>query len=221
MAKPIMCVLITLLVFLNCTDNPTGPTSGILVTLPEKNEVWKSWLNSFLMEWEPTESDSVKIELLNGTELLGCISGWTENDGSYTRTEYLMCCEESGTEYRIKITDNLGKTGLSETFTIDNDLDVFSPEDGSIWYRCGSQYIVEWTPSCAMFVWINLLKNDTHIANLAFIYQANGCFVFNDSLPDSLGTGSGYTIQVVDFNGFEGNSGSFSIEDSSPGPHGI
>lgn len=216
-----MCVLITLLVFLNCTDNPAGPTSGIQVTVPEKNEVWKSWLNSFLVEWEPTESDSVLIQLCNGTELVGSFSGWTENDGSYTRTEHLMCIEESGTGYRIRVTDNLGKTGLSETFTIDNELEVFSPEDGSIWYRCGSQYIVEWTPSCAGFVWINLLKNGILIANLDFIHQYIGYYIFEDSLADSLGTGSDYSIQVVDFNGFEGYSGSLSIEDSSPGPHGI
>ncbi len=221
MSKSMTFTIIALLVLLGCTDNPTGPASGIQVTVPLKNEVWQSWLDSFLVEWVPTESDSVKIELLNGTELLGCISGWTENDGSYTRTEHLMCCEESGTEYRIKITDNLGETGLSEAFIIDNELDIISPEAGDIWYKCGRQYIVEWTPSCAMFVWINLLKNDTHIANLAFIYQVNGCFEFQDSLPDSLGTGSDYCIQVVDYNGFNGYSGLFSIEDSSPGPHGI
>ncbi|RKX66439.1 MAG: hypothetical protein DRP42_03145 [Tenericutes bacterium] len=132
-----------------------------------------------------------------------------------------MYLEESGTGYRIKITDNLGETGLSETFTIDNELDVFSPEDGSIWYRCGSQYTVEWTPSCAGFVWINLLKNGVVIANLDFIHQYIGHYVFEDSLADSLGTGSDYCIQVVDFNGFIGYSGLFSIEDSSPGPHSI
>lgn len=221
MPKPMMFVLLTLMVFLNCDDNPAGPASGIQVTVPQKDEVWRSWLDSFLVEWEPTDSDSVLIDLCIGTEFVGSFSGWTENDGSYIRTEHLMYCEESGTEYRIRITGNLGETGQSETFIIDNELDIISPEDGDIWYRCGSQYMVEWTPSCAMFVWINLLKNDTHIANLAFIHQANGCFVFGDSLPDSLGTGSDYSVQVVDSNGFIGYSGLFSIEDSSPGPHGI
>ncbi len=221
MTKPIMCVLITLLVLFGCTDNPTGPASGIQVTVPEKNEVWKSWLDSFLVEWVPTESDSVLIQLYNGTELLGSISGWTENDGSYIRTEHLMCCEESGAEYRIKITDNLGNTGLSETFIIDNELDVFLPSEGHVWYRCGGQYIIEWTPSCAEFVWINLLRNGVVVANLDFIHQYIGYYVIEDSLADSLGTGSDYTIQIVDFNGFEGYSGLFSIEDSSPGPIGM
>lgn len=187
---------------------------------PEAGDIWKCWLDGFTVEWEPTGSDSVVIELVHGSETVGSLSGWIENDGHFHWPNHLPWTSQSGSGYRIRITDDQGEYGESGEIHLDNDLDVDVPADGQTWYRHGGPYSVEWTPSSSTLAWMKLYRNDMLVADFPAIAQ-EGHYQITESLLDSLRTGTGYRFRVQELCAFSGWSGTFSIVEAAQGPVGI
>jgi len=207
------------LVYSGC-GNPTGNVIGIPVTRPAEGDVWKSWLTEFTVEWVPLSADSVYVEVYRNGERVGGISGWIENSGSYTHTEALPWPWISGDNYTIMVTDDKARTGESAEFTLDTDLDITSPGSGDIWYQSSGNYQVNWSPSPATAVCIELWQDGVKVGDIASGVFNTGYYVIEESLPDSFGTGSGYSLKLIDFLGYSGNSSEFTIAEAI-GPFGM
>lgn len=220
MSRSAIAAVAAVMVLASCGENPAS-TYDILVTEPHSGQTWRSWQGGFTVEWVPAGGDSVSISLCSPQEIVGELAASTENDGFFYYEDCLPWGGESGGGYRILVSTQGGKYGYSDEFIIDNDIDVLSPSEGDTWYRCGGDHLIEWTPSTSLKVWLDLFLNGEKVLHIAYVTQGEGSYLWEDSIPLSVVPGEDYRIRISDMNGYHGDSQSFCIEESVPGPAGI
>ena len=97
-----------------------GGGSSIDVTEPTSSTIWEWNETGTQVLWIPSEADSVRIELWKSSTKIDDFCGWTQNDGSYTRSEGIPSSWGVGDTYRVKVLDDLAGSGLSEEFSIED-----------------------------------------------------------------------------------------------------
>ena len=113
----IISIAVLIVGLLSACGNPVQ-VQGILISRPSGSTVW-IWnqVNTEIL-WESGPSSSVLIELWKGGSKADDFSDWTDDDGSYTRSAAIPETWGEGSNYRIKMIDDLGNVGWSAAFMI-------------------------------------------------------------------------------------------------------
>jgi hypothetical protein len=212
----LLILIASLLLFtVSCSETPAG-LECITVFYPSAGDVWDYMQGNTHVEWAGAEGDMVRIDIYRGDEFFVPYLGWTENDGSAVRTDYLPpSCHGSGA-YQIRIEDSNGNTGLGDHFTIMcgglGDIQITYPEGNPVWTYNGSGAYVTWADSDGSMVYVIIYHADgTFIGTLIDWTENDGYAEPAYPLSSSLVPGD-YYIQVIDDLGEFGIGGDFTIE---------
>jgi len=91
---------------------------GILISQPSTSTEWIWNQTNTEIVWECCLGSSVMIELWKGVSKVADLSDWTDDDGSFTIFEAITESWGEGSNYRIKLVDDLENIGWSEEFCI-------------------------------------------------------------------------------------------------------
>jgi ethanolamine utilization protein EutP (predicted NTPase) len=185
---------------------------NITLTNPNGGENWQAGTTQTIT-WTDNINGNVKIELYKGGTFHSIISTSTGSDGSENWN--IPFAQESGTNYRVKITsiDDPSITDESDAdFTIIGyQITVVSPNGGEQWLDTDDQQIT-WTDNLTGNVEIQLIKNDDFLTTITTSTPSDGSYTWN--IPDTIKDGSDYKIKILsveDGNLFDISDADFTI----------
>ena len=194
----------------------------ITVTAPGVSTIWEHYQTSTEVLWEyPAllSGDSVRIDIYDDGDLLGVYASWTANDGEYIRSEGIDPTWGMGSNYQLKVTDNLGNYGMSIYFTIvtTDIIDITEPDVATEWMHYSSDNLIEWDAAGLQShsVDITLYKGGTFITTIATNVDNEGTYTYEDAIPETWSISSDYQIKIVDDLGDWGWSEEFTVSLSS------
>ena len=206
----------------------SGGSELITVTSPASGTIWGHYETNTEVTWEYPAldgvlfEDSVKLEIWSngGSTFVGDYSdGWVENVGSYIRTDGIPAEWGIGTDYQIKVLDNLGNFGWSESFTIENAeaITITEPAGSTTWmhYSIDNSILWDTTGIAGDEVIIQLFKGSSFITTLVSGIPNDGSWMYNGPVPDSWPTATNYRVKITDTYGDWGWSDEFEIAVSS------
>ena len=206
----------------NFTIAPETGSAVITVIEPDSLTEWSHEQTGTQVIWEyPAilSGDSVRIDIYKNGTLLDSYCGWTDNDGSYTRTSAIPSLWGTGDDYQLKVYDTQDNYGWSDEFRIvGSDLiDVSEPDNTTTWMHFSSGHPVQWdnVPLGSTTVSIALYKGGTFIETLASSTGNDGEWILDSTVPASWVPGSDYYIKITDNLGDWGYSDNFSIDVST------
>ena len=101
----------------------------IIVTEPTGETVWQHLETNTVVQWEypvlmlasgPLSGDSVYMEIWQDGSMLDDFCGWVANTGTYTRADSIPESWGIGSDFQIKVIDDLDNWGFSAEFTIED-----------------------------------------------------------------------------------------------------
>jgi hypothetical protein len=92
---------------------------GVFVIQPSDVTQWRTGEKDKRIRWDPeTAKGKVRIEILRGGTVLGEVKTRTENDGEAVMQDRVPEEWTTGDDYRIRVTDSKGRSGISESFRV-------------------------------------------------------------------------------------------------------
>lgn len=213
------------------TVNEATGSEIIQVTEPASGDTLVHFQTNTVVLWNYPATlayDSVKIDIYENDTFLDTFTSWTENDGTFTRTEPIPNDWGTGSNYQMRVTDNLGNFGYSEYFTIEPStgqqvITVTEPDDETVWTHFETALPVNWqypamrgaSPLSGDSVCIEIFSGDSLLAALAESIPNTGSWVTTEPVPKSWEPDTDYRIRVTDNLGNFGYSEYFAIEPST------
>jgi hypothetical protein len=190
----------------------------IIVIAPDTTTVWYTGETGQAISWSGSASDSAAVVLVRWGMVVDTVVGWDVDSGHATRISAVPTAWGTGTGFRVKVIDNQGSFGLSDSFEINGDslnrIVVTVPNGTSFWRsgRQDSTYVVRWTGLRPDSVHVDLYRGNTYIAPVTdFAGDTLNSAPVLDTIPTSWGTGSNYRVRVTDPVGHYGLSEEFRI----------
>ena len=208
------------------TINPSINQEVITVTAPTSSTTWEHYETNTQVIWNypaidaPISGDEVSLQLYSGSTYVGDYSGgYKTNTGSYTRTTGINAAWGTGSNYRIKVLDNLGNFGWSDSFGIENAevIPVSEPGSSTNWMQYSSNHSIVWdnTGIAGANVTIDIYKNESFIETLSSGTSNDGSWTYTGPVPGSWTAGTDYQIKITDTYGDWGWSDEFEVSESS------
>ena len=176
--------------------------------------------------------DSVDIELYQGESLVATLgSGVSSTAGSYTYAGPVPTTWSTGSDYKVRVIDDLGNYGFSGTFSISESsgediITVIDPNLSTEWEYLQDSVLIVWNydwnaklsnsrneyqPCTYDSVSIFLYRNSSEIDFLSGWIPNTGSYVYNGPVKEEWGFGTSYQIYIEDSNLNYGFSDEFSI----------
>ena len=208
------------------TINPSSNQEVITVTDPTSSTTWEHYETNTQVVWNypaidaPLSGDEVLLQLYSGATYVADYSGgYITNTGTYTRTEGINPAWGTGSNYRIKVLDNLGNFGWSDSFTVNNVeiIPVSEPSSSTEWMQYSSNHSITWdsTGIAGVNVTIDIYKNGSFVETLSSSTSNDGSWVYTGPVPGSWTADTDYQIKVTDTYGDYGYSDQFEVTESS------
>ena len=195
-------------VFLIGCGDPISVPPEITITQPVSEDTWFSWQEGYQIDWhEATATGTIRIELWKNEEKIADISDWITNTGSYSFDSVLPSDWGEGTGFFFKIIDDEEHDGVSGSFTLEDDIQVLSPESTTRWFSVFSDYEITWNETSANNVRIELWHSDSKVEDICGWITNDGEYI-KQEIVDQPGGGD-YRVRIIDENGFDGYSESF------------
>jgi len=213
------------------TVNEVTGSEIIQVTEPASGDTLVHFQTNTVVLWNYPAAlayDSVRIDIYNNDTFLDSFTSWTENDGTFSRTEPIPKDWGTGANYQMKVTDNLGNFGYSEYFTIEPStgqevITITEPDDETTWHHLESNIPVSWDypanrqsisvvqPLSGDSVTIELYAAALLVETLAQSVPNTGNWIMSNPVPTGWNPDSTYRLKIIDnFNNF-GWSSAFEI----------
>ncbi len=116
----LVSALLLSLVLLSCGNNPASNNVVINISLPTSSTIWQTGQINTDVTWTPISGETVSIEIWYEGLLLDVYKDCTTNDGQFERVEGIPENWGTGTDFSIKVIDEDGNYGFSESFSIDS-----------------------------------------------------------------------------------------------------
>lgn len=101
-----------------------------------------------------------------------------------------------------------------DPISVPDEITITSPSNGDQWNSWQKGHEIVWNEETATsLIRIELWKNEEKKADVTDWINNTGQYTISNVLPSAWEEGSGYCIKIIDDEGHEGSSGSFSIED--------
>jgi len=200
-------------------------TDVIDITEPDGTTEWMHYSSDNLIEWDAGGlfSHSVDITLYKGGSFITTIATNIDNEGIYTYEDAIPASWAIGSDYQIKILDDLGDWGWSEEFSVSLSsgaeiIEIAEPESSTIWTHFDYDLAVEWqypTILSGDSVSISLYDDETLVETLTASTPNDGSWRFEEIIPMEWTPGSEYRVYIEDNLENFGWSEYFTVEASS------
>ncbi|MCK5034646.1 MAG: hypothetical protein KAS73_02050, partial [Candidatus Sabulitectum sp.] len=199
--------------------------SDIIINEPNSSTSWTHFDTNLSITWEYPAilaGDNVSIALYDGGTLVETLVVSTVNDGSWIYAGPVPMSWTPGTQYQIKIVDDLGNFGWSENFEIvpsENAevITVTEPDVSTIWEHFETDLPVNWSYPALLRILsgenvsIALYDGGTLVETLVASTDNDGSWTYAGPVPMSWIPGIQYQIKIVDDLGNFGWSENFEI----------
>jgi len=206
----------------------TGGEEIITVTDPTSSTTWEHYETGTSVVWDypaldsPLYEDSVMLQVWSngGNTFVGNYSdGWVENTGTFTRADGIPAEWSIGTDYQIKVVDDLGNFGWSESFAIENGeaITITVPNSSTTWMHYETDTSILWdsTGIAGDEVIIQLFRGTNFISTLVSGTDNDGEWINTGQIPDTWIPASNYKIKITDAYGDFGWSDDFAVSTST------
>jgi hypothetical protein len=183
----------------------------VTVTKPHALTVWKHGETDTKCRWSGALGTQVLIELFQGGSYIDVYHDWTPNTGVCVRSDEIPVSWGTGTDYIVKVTDDLGYFGWSEQFEIKTATKVRRPKATTLWAHGETETKCTWRGSPGTQVMVEVYKGGSYL-DLYHDWTPNtGVCIREEEIPVGWGLGTDYQVKVVDDLGYYGWSEPFEI----------
>ena len=188
--------------------NPPARTG---VTEPDASTTWRHDETGVEVKWRGLGDGLFKIELHRNGSFVVQLSSWIEGVSSFTKQAAVSSNWGSGSGFQVRLIDDLGNEYWSEEFQIRSDVDISFPNSTSCWSTGTTSTGVVWEGCQGNTIKCDIYKNGSYLDDFSAWISNSGSYERNAPVPASWGTGSGYSVHVMDDQGNEGFSEEFEI----------
>ncbi|MCK5133963.1 MAG: hypothetical protein KAR40_17665 [Candidatus Sabulitectum sp.] len=220
MRRTIMITCLTIFLsfgLAGCKENSTGSEPvTISVTEPTSSTVWVHGETGDEIRWSGASGSQVQALLYKGGVYQTVAHGWTENDGVCGFTSQIPSSWGTGTNYQIRLEDNLDNFAWSEEFEIlgnSGTISVTEPTSSTVWVHGETGDEIRWSGASGSQVQALLYKDGVYQTVAHGWTENDGVCGFSSQIPSSWGTGTNYQIRLEDNLDNFGWSEEFTIAD--------
>lgn len=187
---------------------------AIVVSTPVNAENWYTD-NEYVVNWQYSVNENVKVDLYKGNTLYKVLSATTQNTGSMKVILPYQTGFIAGSDYKIKISGTVHPNveGESSSFSISiPSISILSPTSGTE-FRIGNSYDFSWNYKSSQNVRIDLYKNNVFQNNISLSTSNTGKYTWYLTKEMKLPAGNDYKIRIsnYDFSEIYAESANFSI----------
>ena len=190
---------------------PARPPARTGVTEPDASTTWRHDETGVEVKWRGLADGLYKIELYRNGSFVVQLSSWLEGVSSFTKQAAVSSNWGSGSGFQVKLIDDLGNEYWSDEFQIKSNVDVSFPNSSSCWSTGTTGTGVVWDGCQGNTVKCDIYRNGSYLDDFSAWVLNSGSYERSAPVPAGWGTGSGYSIHVMDDQGNEGVSEEFEI----------
>jgi len=193
------------------TTSTYSPPARTGVIEPDGSTVWKHGETGVEVSWRGLPDNLYKLELYRNGTLVTQLSSWLEGVSSFTKTSPVLTSWGSGGGFQVKLIDDLGNEYWSDEFQIRSNVEVTTPNAFSCWSTGTVGTAVAWDGCQGNTVKLELFRNGNRVGDYSGWVANSGEYLRQAPIPSEWGSGTGYSLRIIDDQGNEGESERFEI----------
>ena len=190
---------------------PDWPDLPLEIIDPDETTIWNIGQENLAVRWTSEYlHGKVSIDLYRWGLEVATLAVSTDNDREFVVLK-LPAGLEAGEGYQVQVFLSEESQDLSDEFTIEDPLQIYSPDSETTWFLGEHNVLIEWHPGYETGdVAIFLMTWDTIVDTIAAATANDGRFGDYD-VPLSVAAGGGYRVKIVTATGHEAETDNFGI----------